>query len=430
MKSRGKVWLSVTFCILTVAVVVATSLQATAQVPKREFIYTANFADDNVPGFSLNLSNGKATELPGSPFRTGVGPVSFAHSPDGRFVYAVMNSEFLGSPCGFNNGELISYSVNPRTGALTLIDDVVLSGVCSTGVAVDPTGKFVYAASFPESGDAPKVGIIDGFRTSNGHLMPLPGTPFASPIEVGPGQTPAIEGLAITPNGKVLYASDPADPRGILIFDRDTQTGALAFRAAVNTGSSFDPIVITPSGRFLIALGAIENGIGLPGIFEFEIGKHGNLTPVQGSPFPLPHDFGSSVSISPDGDFVAVVGMFAGITGKGISIFRENARGSLSLIKGSPFGDVTAFDITFDPSGRFVLVPGTVFKVHPGTGALTKVSEFSSGFFTEAITVVRTCSASDEDRDDKREAINKDRRDHDDRQDRDCDERERDRDRD
>lgn len=395
MKSRGKVWLIVSFCILTMAVVPAASSQAAAQAAGREFIYTANFADNTVSGFSLDPVNGKAAEVPGSPFGAGVGPASITHSPDGRFVYAVMSSQFQGRPCGINNGELISYSVNPRTGVLTLLDDVILSGVCSTGVAVDPGGKFVYAASFPL--DGPKVGIIDGFQTSNGHLLPLPGTPFASPLEVAGGQNPALQTLAIPPDGKALYASNPNDSRGILIFDRDTTTGALEFRTGVETGSPFAPMAIAPSGRFLIAMGEIFFGASEPGVFEFEIGRHGGLTPVPGSPFSIPGGgFGFALAVSPRSNFVDVTG-----TG-GIFVFRENNRGRLSLAPGSPFGGSTPVALAFDPDGRFLVAPGTVFRSNPGTGALTRVSDFTPGGGVDGLTVLRTCGVSAEDRGDKR----------------------------
>jgi len=401
MTSPGKAYLAaISFLVIFFAL--ASSTPAAAQP---EFIYTANFADNNISGFSLNPGNGKTAQVPGSPFASGVGPASITHSPDGRFVYAVMSSQFLGRPCGFNNGELISYSINPRTGSLTMIDDVVLSGICSTGVAIDPTGNFVYAASFPLEGA--KVGIIDGYRTSNGHLIPLPGTPFASAIEAGSGQNPAIQKMAITLDGKVLYASNPNDARGILIFHRNRATGALTFRAAVQAGSAFDPIEITPSGRFLLALGEVELGTGQPGLFEFAIGNNGNLTPVAGSPFSLPHGFGNGLGIAPDGEFVATVGAFSAITGTGISTFREKERGRLSLVPGSPFGDSTAFDITFDPNGRFVVIPGAVFRIKPKTGTLTKVSEFAPGGLVEALTAVKVCKAHDKDQDEKQEAREK-----------------------
>ncbi len=402
MEPRGQGYAAILVFLLILLSVLAASIPAVAQ---REFIYTANFGDNNVSGFFLNPNNGKTTEVPGSPFRAGVGPASITHSPDGRFVYAVMSSEFLGRPCGFNNGELISYSVNPRNGALTMIDDVVLSGVCSTGVAIDPTGNFVYAASFPL--EDLKVGIIDGFQTSNGHLNPLPGTPFASAIEAGSGQNPAIQKMAITPDGKVLYASNPNDSRGLLIFDRDSTTGALAFRTGLETGSAFDPIAIDPSGSFLLALGEVEFGTGQAGLFEFGIGANGDLTPVSGSPFPLPHDFGNSVGISPDGRFVATVGAFSAITGTGINVFRENTQGRLSLAPGSPFGEAMAFDLVFDPDGRFVVIPGAVFRIDRRTGILTQVSKFVPGGAAESITVLKVCQAHDHDESDEHVAGDK-----------------------
>lgn len=408
MKVHKKVSFVISFCIFALA----ASLQSAAQSAEREFIYTANFADNTVSGFSLNPVNGKTTEVSGSPFSSGIGPASITHSPDGRFVYAVMSSQFLGRPCG-NNGELLSYSVNPRTGVLTMIDDVVLSGVCSTGVAVDPTGKFVYAASFPLEGPD-KVGIIEGYRTSNGHLMPLPGTPFASTIGVADGQNPAIEQLAIPPNGKVLYASNPNDSRGILIFDRDTTTGALQFRTGVETGTSITPFVITPNSRFLIALGDVSLGVGQPGLYEFAIGRHGDLTSVPGSPFTIPTSFGGDLAISPNGEFVDIT------VSEGTDVFRSNARGNLFLTPGSPFPISGSFSIAFDPDGRFLIGPGSVARSNSRTGALTKLPDFTPGGFVTGVTVTKTCEAED-DRDDKHG--NRDRHDADGKHDSGCKER-------
>ncbi len=410
MKLHKKVSFVISFCIFALA----ASSQSAAQAAVREFIYTANFADNTVSGFFLNPVNGKVTEVPGSPFGSGIGPASITHSPDGRFVYAVMSSQFLGRPCGINNGELLSYSVNSRTGVLTMIDDVVLSGICSTGVAVDPSGNFVYAASFPLEGPD-KVGIIDGYRTSNGHLMPLPGTPFASTIGVADGQNPAIQQMTIPPNGNVLYVSNPNDSRGIIIFDRDTTTGALAFRTGVETGTSITPFVITPNGRFLIALADVFLGLGQPGLYEFAIGRHGDLMPVPGSPFSIPTSFGGALAVSPNGKFVDIT-----VSG-GTDVFRSNARGNLSLTPGSPFPISGSFSIAFDPDGRFLIGPGSVARSNPRTGALTKLPDFTPGGFVTGVTVIKTCEAADEGRDDKRG--DRDRHDADGKHDSGCNER-------
>lgn len=410
MESRKKLSV-IPLCILTLVIIFAVSNTAAAQ----EFIYTADFAGNSISAFAFNTTTEKVTELPELPFGAGgsgaaEGPINMAHSPDGRFVYVVFIGQLIDRPCGINNGELLSYSVDPRSGALTLIDEEVLSGFCAQGLALDPTGEFAYAASFPEEG--PKVGIIDGYRISNGHLTPLPGTPFASPIEVADGQNPAIANLAIARDGKELYASDPNNAAGILIFDRDRNTGALTFREAFNTNTPLGSIAITPSGKFLLAAGGSV-------MFEWEIGAHGDLTPAAGSPFPVPGGAGL-VAVSPDGEFAASVG-------QGISMQRENQHGRLALVPGSPFGGPNAFgvDMTFDSSGRFLLLPGLIFRVHPETGVLTKVTDFASG--GDGITVLQPCKIHDERGGDKHDGDNKDfdnRKDDNGKNGADCDERE------
>ncbi|HET9184410.1 MAG TPA: beta-propeller fold lactonase family protein [Candidatus Angelobacter sp.] len=387
--SRSKPWFALPIHTLALALIMAAPFPAAAQ----EFIYTANFADQNVSAFSLNLATGKATEVPGSPFPAGEGPTSITNSPDGRFLYVVLAGELIDRPCG-GPTDLLSYRINQRTGALTLIDDQVLSGVCASGVAIDPTGRFVYAASFPLEGPA-KVGLIDGYRTSNGHLIPLPGTPFASPIGVADGQNPAIDNMVISRNGKVLYASDPNDAAGILIFDRDRETGTLTFRKAFNSGTAFGAIAITPSGKFLLAPSGTD-------MFEYRIGAHGNLKSAPGSPFTL-SAVALEVDVFPDGTVsVSPNGKFVATTARAVDMQRANQDGRLISVPGSPFGGgFVGFTLAFDPSGHFVITDGRIFRVNQETGALRQVSTFTPGDFVEGITAIKPCEArhGDGDRD-------------------------------
>jgi hypothetical protein len=45
--------------------------------------------------------------------------------------------------------------------------------------------------------------------------------------------------------------------------------------------------------------------------------------------------------------------------------------------------------ITFDPSGEFVYVPGTAYKMDPETGVLTEVGTFKTGSYALDIIGVR-----------------------------------------
>jgi len=365
--------------IVALALIWATSLQAKpSPAGTQEFVFTSNFGDGTVSGFSVNSATGKLTKIKGSPFPAGVGAGPFAHSRNGRFLYLSLLLQYQGEPCGNEFAQLISYGIAPATGDLSQLDDVTMPDYCPSSVVVDPTGKFVYVALI-DFGDT-KVGAIAAYESKTGALTPVNGSPFLSPIEVPFGQQSAIGTLALSHDGTVLYASDPNDSAGLLIFDRDTSTSALTFRTTFNSGSAFGALAITPSGKFLLA--APPYG---PGIYEYSIGTKGDLTAVAGSPFASPdNSVVNGISVSPNGEFVVIAEM------GGIVVQRETPKnGTLSLVPGSPFGGGLPPAVTFDPSGDFVYVPGTAFKIDKETGVLTKVSGFKTGSAPEAITALK-----------------------------------------
>jgi hypothetical protein len=257
-------------------------------------------------------------------------------------------------------------------------DDVTLPDYCPSYLVVDRTGKFVYVALIDWG--PPKVGAIAALKTKAGMLTPVDGTPFLSPIQVPPGQNPAIGTLALSHDGTVLYASDPNDSAGILIFDRDTSSGALMFRTTFNTDSPLGPIAITPSGKYLVAAPPLGSGI-----YVYSIGADGDLTPVPGSPFASPNNnIVNGMSISPNGKFVAVAEQGGIVVQK---ITPKN--GALTLVPGSPFGGYIPYTVTFDPSGEFVYVPGTAYRIDSGTGVLTQIENFNTGSDAVDITALK-----------------------------------------
>lgn len=364
--------------LIFLALVWTLPVPAVSQARTSEYVYTSNFGDFTLSGFSVDTNTGDLTALPGSPFPTGVGPEEFAASRDGHFLYVSIGQWSQGGPCGNVLAQTVSYTIAPGTGALASVDTKTLPEYCPSDLIVDASGKFLYVALI-DFGPPEKVGAIAALHSNEGVLWPVDGSPFESPIAVPPGQNPAIGTLALGHGGQVLYASDPNDSAGILIFDRDTSTGALTFRTAYDTGTPIGPMVTTPSGEYLIAappLGA--------GIYEYAIGKNGDLTPVPGSPFASPDNtIVNGIAISPNGQFVAIAEQH------GVVIQRISSTGRLVVAPGSPFGSPMPLAVVFDPSGTFVYVPGTVFKIDPATGVLTEVSNFTTGDFAIDITSVK-----------------------------------------
>jgi 6-phosphogluconolactonase (cycloisomerase 2 family) len=365
-------------CLVVLALLVAAPAKSAAQ----EYVYVSNFGDDTISGYFVNPVSGNLLDVPGSPFASGVGTGALAHDPRGRFLYAALSEEYLGYPCGTDYAELNSYGINPANGSLLPVMNVVLPQYCPSDIIVDASGRFVYVALIDfgnEQGN--KVGAIAAYETSNGFLTAVPGSPFLSPIAVSFGQNPAIGDIAITHDGKVLYASDPNDAAGILIFDRDPNNGALAFRATYNSGTAFGPMRISPSGKYLVALPPYGSGV-----YEYVIGPDGGLEAVSGSPFASPYvSIANNIAFSPNGEFIAIAE-----TG-GVAVERKNPvawSGGLSLVPGSPFGGGLPASLAFGVSGNYVYVPGAVYKINPKTGALAQVSTFQTGNSAEAIVTV------------------------------------------
>jgi 6-phosphogluconolactonase (cycloisomerase 2 family) len=373
-----KVWSVSLLCFAVLFGFAAASPKASAQ----EYVYVSNFGDNTISGYFVNPVGGNVVEVPGSPFASGVGTGPLANDPRGHFLYAALLEQYLGGPCGTNQAELNSYGIDPHNGSLTPVMNVTLPQFCPSDIIVDASGRFVYVALIDFDDDqGNKVGAIAAYETSNGILRALPGSPFLSPIAVSSGQQPAIGDIAISSDGRFLYASDPNDEAGILIFNRDPANGSLAFRTTYDSASAFGPMRISPSGKYLAALPPYGSGI-----YEYVIGANGNLQAVAGSPFASPYSsIVNNLAFSPDGEFIATAE-----TG-GVSVERKNPTewsGELSLVPGSPFGGGLPAALAFG-SSDYVYAPGAVYRINPKTGALEQVSTFQTGNSAEAVVTVR-----------------------------------------
>ncbi len=73
--------------LVALAFMWAIPLQAGSKATGPEYVYTSNFGDFTVSGFSVNTETGKLTKITGSPFPAGIGPEAFAASRNGHFLY-------------------------------------------------------------------------------------------------------------------------------------------------------------------------------------------------------------------------------------------------------------------------------------------------------------------------------------------------------
>ena len=168
-----------------------------------------------VIAFSLNLSNGSLTPIPGSPNTVlgvpagalaGVQPASILSEPTARFVYVTDSA----------SNQLIGYVVQPNGALIPMVNGPFSTGLFPLGLAVDPRGKYLYTANY----NGPS---ISSYAINYGTGTPA-GVAASAQTSVQAGPTC----LTIEPAlGQYLYTSNFLDGSvtGEIV---DSHTGALS----------------------------------------------------------------------------------------------------------------------------------------------------------------------------------------------------------
>lgn len=180
--------------------------------PDNRFVYVADLTTDKVNIFSIDTKASKVqpASTPYASVKPGSGPRHFTIHPNGKYAYLV---EELTST-------VASFSRNPQTGALTLMQDNVktlpddFTGQnTSADIHIDPAGKFLYQSNRGANTLAIFSIGNDGKLTKTGD----------QPTE---GKTP--RNFMIDPKGDFVFVAHQ-DTDNITIFKRDQKTGKLMY---------------------------------------------------------------------------------------------------------------------------------------------------------------------------------------------------------
>jgi 6-phosphogluconolactonase len=273
--------------------------------PAAKFLFVYDTKGFAIDVFSINATTGVPTASGSSFSAKGLFPSGLATDSTGNYLY-VAGVSAVGA-----------FNVNRATGELTVVAGSPFSDDKGPfGVVADPSGAFIYAGN---TGGIPPA-TISGFAidSSSGALMPVPGSPFSTPIGFFPFS------FAVHPSGKFLYADIGTGIEGWAI----DSAGALA---TIVPGSPFGvggtSVTIDPTGKFLYVSVPSRGG----GIFGFTIdASSGTLTPMSGSPFSLPAI--GRLIIDPSGQFMysPLLTLISGIN-------IDPSTGALTVMSGSPF---------------------------------------------------------------------------------------------
>ena len=250
----------------------ATDVQA-------RFVFVVNNSASTISVYGINGTTGALT-LKGSPVATASGPWCSSVDPTGQFVYVRCN------------GKLSAFTLNGSNGALALINTYTTS-TGAGDVIVHPSGKYVISTGDTSSKvDVFTADATTGALSNNAAYALMGGT--------GP------RGVAVDPTGQYVFAKAEDNPSYITAYKLDITTGALSTWAGSLSGpytgfDSWHGMAFSPTLNVLYttfynaAQDVAANGINL---------ATGALTPLVGSPYAWFGGSGSDqVAISRDGQW-------------------------------------------------------------------------------------------------------------------------------
>ena len=341
-----------------------------ASKTKKLWVYVGTYTGDESKGIyllELDLADGSLKSL-GVAAET-KNPSFVAIHPNQRLLYSVSEVSDLD---GVKTGGVAGFSIDQKTGKLTLLNRQPSGGGGPCHLVVDQTGRNVLVANYgggsvsalpiQEDGRLKKASAFIQHRGSS--VDPRrQGEPHAHSINIdGDNRFAVVADLGLD---KVLvYKFDPA---------KGTLTPNTPPSAAVKPGAGPRHFAFHPNGRNAYVINEIGNTVTT---FRYD-GEKGILDPIQ-SISTLPADFeGTShtaeVQVHPSGKFV--YGSNRGHDS--IAVYSVNPEtGKLTLVEIEPTGGETPRNFGLDPTGQYLLAANQstgdvfVFSIDQKTGEL------------------------------------------------------------
>jgi 6-phosphogluconolactonase len=287
------------------------------------FVYVGgNWGGTAISWFQFDLKTGALVSKGSVP--AGSSPTNLALHPSRKFLF-VGNEE--------TDGQVLSFAINPTTGALTKINQAPTMGAEPAQISVHKSGKWLMAANYT-SGDVAilpitadgRLGVPDGvtpagakahmilddgqsgnyvfvpcrdagyiaqykFDTTTGKLTP--NSPPTIPAGMGPRH------MAFHPSGKTAYLTHEAETT-LTTFDYDATTGLLGNPRNTTVKNDGAHVLVHPNGSLLYEILRGGNTLSV-----FNVAANGTLTPNNDVTAGLasPYDF----TLTPDGRYAIIV---------------------------------------------------------------------------------------------------------------------------
>ena len=304
--------------------------------PPPEFLFASLPSSNSIAAFQIDTQTGALTPVPGSPFpATGKFPLGLAVHPSGKFLYGV---NFYSPNSGNDLGTISAYTIAANGGLSADGGEVTSgSGIEPFAVAIHPTGNFLYTAAAQSA--VPSGYTID---SNTGLLTPMSTSQADFQDLFGAGDIVVTNGFVYESfvNGIDAF---PIDANGKLT---DTTSSP-----ALLTNSGVGKMALGPGDKFIFAIGTGQE-------IHAEPAVPGTLISVAINSTGIPSLLGTPVPFAGGSDIAASGNFLFALNAQGVSVFAIDPNsGTLAQVQGSPFAinNQSGF-VKVDPSGKFLYV--------------------------------------------------------------------------
>ncbi|MGA8684843.1 MAG: beta-propeller fold lactonase family protein, partial [Candidatus Sulfotelmatobacter sp.] len=305
----------------------------------------ASAATAAVTVFNPGPGGGSSNAVTFSVTTGAVDPQSIAADPTGKFAYVASQG------CGAN-GYVSMYTINPNTGALASIGPPVSSNdELTDSVTVDPSGNFAYVASSGDLWDIDFGSVATyAINPTTGALTPTGGGITGTGVN---GTPEFFSSVAVDPSGKFAYAAQagafPAGTYGsspsVSMYTVNGATGALTSIGLIAAGTSPDSVAVDPAGKFAYVTNFGSNDVSMYTI-NATTGALASIGRIAAGTAP------ASVAVDPAGEFAYV----ANFGSNNVSMYSIDATtGALASI-GTIVAGTCPLSVAVDPAGKFAYV--------------------------------------------------------------------------
>jgi 6-phosphogluconolactonase len=392
MKFRRLV--STVFLVCALLFVVASITSAQKRTPNKPYLvyvgtYTNKTASKGIYAFLFDPGTGKLSSL--GVAAESEDPSFLAVHPGGKHLYAVNEIDHFG---GQKSGAVSAFSIDFKTGKLTLLNQVATQGGGPCHVSLDKTGKVVLVANYDG-------GSIAAFPLrEEGSLAPASAfvQHSGSSVDKERQEAPHAHWIGTSPDNRFALVADLGLDE-VLIYRFNATKGTLAPNdppfAKLNPGSGPRHLAFHPNGKFAYVLTEMENSVTA---FAYKA-SNGSLSPLQtiSALSTLRKDYkgpkeAAEIAVHPNGKFLYASNRAGIDTFSAFSI--DPVKGTLQLKNEFPTMGKTPRNFAIDPTGKFLLAANqasnniVTFRIDANTGALTPTGDVMEAPAPVCITFV------------------------------------------